>query len=299
MAKRLNSLIRSDPAKTTVFFSPFQSNSSKHALVRTGSPRNTNSFIHSLLMSSNKDYQAMNDTRRNEYVEKICTKFATEKTEPNMPRFDLPKFAVITEMLTSVDFETLNKCSEKYLSDTEKCKNALKHTLMQIVSQKEELNSLSDEGLRKLKLTIYKFVDRAVETTVTVRSTFDEKDPDTLNELADYIDRDIYILDGHSRVKLTTSTVRGRKSVICLKLDEKTYEPVGRISRHQGNIERDFSRSDPLIRRMSMYVSEPELIAREHPDLIEYLPKNMIPRTWSDGDDEQYPDSLNLASVNQ
>jgi hypothetical protein len=214
---------------------------------------------------------------------------------PRLTSSKLQRFGVVRDLLDWRDIDALQTCAEANLLDEKECRRALEKAVLQALGKKKQLKELTDDGLRKLKTIAYKFVNRAVdyalEDGAASERGFDENSPETLDAVADYLGRDVYVLDGKTRAPdlkgTASSAIKGRGALVCLRLHNQYYEPVGRIGHYRGNIQRDFKQDDPLIRRLRVFVSSPELVAQEYPDLIPYLPQSLRPQSWLPSDEEE------------
>ena len=121
----------------------------------------------------------------------------------------------------------------------------------------------------------------------------------SINFISNRFNRDIYFLDGNTRVPYnncdTLDTLTGRKSIVVIWINKNHYEIVGRLL--PGNrIQREFDPKDPLIMKLNMFMLEPHKIPKTYPELTEYVPKlsqddseddsNYSPRRRSRGVDD-------------
>lgn len=118
----------------------------------------------------------------------------------------------------------------------------------------------------------------------------EEIDSYTISLISDRFNRDVYFLDGNTRLPYnnapTTHDLKKRKSMIVLYVDNCHYEIVGRLLPGQ-RVQREFDHDDPLIQRIYTFLVHPEKIADKYPDLVTYLPLNS--RKGSDSK-SKYPD---------
>lgn len=108
---------------------------------------------------------------------------------------------------------------------------------------------------------------KSVETSI---------DSYSIGIISDRIDRDIYVIDGRTRLPYmnasTKDNILGRKSIIVVWVEKNHYEVVGRLL--PGNrIQREFTKDDPIIKKIYTVLVEPELVSEKYPNLVPYLPK--------------------------
>ena len=104
----------------------------------------------------------------------------------------------------------------------------------------------------------------------------EDVDSYTIEFISDRFNRDVYFLDGTSRLPYntcpTTANIKSRKSMIVLWVGGNHYEIVGRLL--PGNrIQREFQADDELINRIRTFLTKPEKIKDLYPDLVEHLPR--------------------------
>jgi hypothetical protein len=110
----------------------------------------------------------------------------------------------------------------------------------------------------------------------------EEVDTFSLNLIADKVDRDMYFIDGTTRMPYnncsTAETLKGRKSIILLWVGESHYEILGRLLKGR-KVQREFTHDDPLIVKLKMFLLQPEKIESTYPELSSYLPKTHRPKS--------------------
>lgn len=114
----------------------------------------------------------------------------------------------------------------------------------------------------------------------------------SINYIADRFNRDIYFLNGNNRVPYnncdTADTLKGRKSIVVIWINKNHYEIVGRLL--PGNrIQREFEANDPLIKKLKMFLLEPEKIPKQYPELSSHIPKSKNDDSDSDNNSEYSP----------
>lgn len=136
--------------------------------------------------------------------------------------------------------------------------------------------------LKKLKQFIRSACVIAIDTTyekyvADLEDVTESVDQNSIGLISDRFSRDVYFLDSKNRLPYQIggdSNIKNRKSVIVMWVKECHYEVVGRLL--PGNrVQREFSPSDPLIKRIHAFLFEPETVASKYPALAPYLPKNV------------------------
>ena len=98
-----------------------------------------------------------------------------------------------------------------------------------------------------------------------------------LSTLSDTFNRDIYFIDGETRMPYnnasTAENLKGRKSVIILWVSRNHYEIVGRLLPNN-IVQREFKHDDPLIEKMYTFLIHPEKICDNYPELETFIPKD-------------------------
>jgi len=122
----------------------------------------------------------------------------------------------------------------------------------------------------------------------------EEVDSYTIDFISNRFDRDIYFINGNNRLPYNNylSEIKLRKkSIIVILIDKNHYEIVGRLL--PGNkIQREFDCNDILIKKINMFLLNPERIPSNYPELKEYLPdyespiKNFLEEQEQDSDDQ-------------
>ena len=171
--------------------------------------------------------------------------------------------------------EKIDTCSEvvvketlDYLKDCNEIKKLGQERVEYIQAKtKEMLSTILTEAKNSAYRTYVKGLERVSEDVDTY----------TIEFISERFNRDIYFLDGTSRLPYNTfptdKNIKGRKSMILLWIGGNHYEIVGRLL--PGNrIQREFPADDELVNRVRTFVSQPEKIQELYPDLSEYLPRD-------------------------
>ena len=147
------------------------------------------------------------------------------------------------------------------------------------------LNTIDDKKSKFILTTISEFITEVCKESYTsafknykksLENVGSEVDNYTINFISDRFNRDIYFLDGKTRTPYnncdTLDTLKGRKSIIVIWINKNHYEIVGRLL--PGNrIQREFTSDDPLIKKLKMFLLNPEQIPKNYPELSSYIPK--------------------------
>jgi len=174
------------------------------------------------------------------------------------------------------------KRSEDGLIDS--CKLEIVNHSLKYLERLDSLRDVEREKVQYLKATLSNFVN--VVTNEAEESAFNEyvsglknisKEVDsyTIGLISDRFNRDVYFIDGNTRMPYRTgdtANLKNRKSLIVIWIDQSHYEIVGRLL--PGNrIQREFNSDDPLIKKINMILCNPQYVSRSYPELVSYLPK--------------------------
>ena len=134
----------------------------------------------------------------------------------------------------------------------------------------KKMNDLMLMVLKEAKDSAYRSYVKGLERVSESVDTY------TIEFISNRFDRDIYFLDGTSKLPYNTCptsvNLKGRKSMIILWIGGNHYEIVGRLL--PGNrIQREFAADDELINRMRTFLTQPEKIKELYPDFVKYLPR--------------------------
>jgi hypothetical protein len=156
--------------------------------------------------------------------------------------------------------EFLNKKSEMRTVGKEKAQYILKKVLYMIETI---LSEAKDSAYR----SYVKGLERVSEDVDTY----------TIQFISDRFDRDVYFMDGTSRIPYnncpTTKNIKERKSIFVLWVGGNHYEVIGRLL--PGNrIQREFAHDDEFVKRVRTFLLNPEKIEELYPKMSEFLPKN-------------------------
>lgn len=94
--------------------------------------------------------------------------------------------------------------------------------------------------------------------------------------ISEYFDIDIYFIDGKNRMPYQNNSskyIKNRKSIIILWVNDNHYEIIG-ILLPGNHIQRSFEPDHPIIKKINMFLNQPNDIKLLYPELIPFLPKN-------------------------
>jgi hypothetical protein len=117
-----------------------------------------------------------------------------------------------------------------------------------------------------------------------LENTKEDIDTYSIDFISERFDRNIYFMNDSNRLPTNNlfveNTIKNRKSIILICVSKKHYEVVGRLL--PGNkIQREFDYDDPLIKKINMFLQNPEKIRYEYPDLQEHLSTSPLRKNFS------------------
>jgi len=182
------------------------------------------------------------------------------------------------------------------------CKTEIVNHSLKYLENVYSLRGVEQEKVEYLKDTLSNFVNVIVneaedisfkEYVSGLKNISEEVDSYTIGLISDRFNRDVYFIDGNTRMPYRTgdtANLKNRKSLIVIWIDQCHYEIVGRLL--PGNrIQREFNYGDPLIKKINMILCNPEYVSQSYPELVSYLPKEYrtvsrkITYTESDSED--------------
>jgi hypothetical protein len=104
------------------------------------------------------------------------------------------------------------------------------------------------------------------------RNTF--MDTSNIELLCNKFDRDIYFIDGNTRIPyigIGQQNIKNRKSLIIIWVKKVHYEIAGILLKNN-RIQREFDPDDPVIVKIKTFLYNPWVISEKYPDLVKYLP---------------------------
>jgi hypothetical protein len=190
-----------------------------------------------------------------------------EAVEKNLETYDilfsLINFSTFEKILDSDSSLKIKKesCIEIVAEELKKIKRSVdkERRIYCLKCFSRLLNIMYDEVYEKVKKDCKK---RKQKVEYEVNEKF-------IQDVSEYIDRDIYIIDCDTRLP-KNYLAESRKSIILLNLDDDHYEVMGRLL--PGNsIQRNFDFGDPLIRRIYSFLYDIDVIKKEYPYLLPYV----------------------------
>jgi len=200
-------------------------------------------------------------------------------------------YKIISELLTFEEITSICLPTAYDISDNDKIEKTIEivsETVVEFLNKKPEMCKI---GVKKAEY-ILKNVLFMVETVLSeakmsayrsyvkgLERVSEQVDTYTIQFISDRFDRDVYFIDGTSRIPYnncpTTKNIKDRKSMFVLWVGGNHYEIIGRLL--PGNrIQREFTQDDELVKRVKTFLLEPEKIDELYPEISEFLPKNYI-----------------------
>ena len=205
-------------------------------------------------------------------------------------------YTLITELIplkTIVEVtlpQAYSKAEGKTITDT---KEIIIDTVIESMNEQKDFKELDEERVKYFnKIMIELLTEVVIRAEKSAYRTFvrglqsinEEVDEITIGMLSEHIKRDIYFLDGRTRLPLNQNmyeNIKYRKSIVILNIDNH-YEVIGRLL--PGNhIQREFLHDDHLIKRLHTILYYPEQIKEKYPHLTPYF---NIPESKSDQDSD-------------
>ena len=217
-----------------------------------------------------KNYDKFKNKIKNTYINNIIHKLSINKL--------LLPYTYITNHIP-IDIFEKKILPESYKKTENK---PILHIKLEIVNQTLiYLNEVGvkdyEDDLREMLLVIS---DQAENLSydnyinkISDKSSF--MDTTNIELLSNKFDRDIYFIDGNTRIPyrgLGEENIRNRKSLIIIWVNKVHYE-IGGVLLHNNKIQRDFDPTHPLILKIKTFLYNPWLVSEKYPDLKKYLAK--------------------------
>ena len=141
------------------------------------------------------------------------------------------------------------------------------------------INNFLTVFFRELELDCFKMVKDKV---------FKEVNPFLLSLICSRFKRDLFIIDSKTKLPVKyPDFVTSKKSIVLLKIDDN-FEPIGRL-KQKNNIQYEFEPEDMYIKKLSMFLLNPEKFKNKYPELLTES-KNKRNIYFSDSDSEEEKD---------
>ncbi len=213
---------------------------------------------------------------------------------------DFENYELVIQLLPLKILETkiLPKSYDQSADDKiEKTAKFLLDNVINYIESLDEIKNADQENVNYIKQLIMNFIitvlgeaeDSAFNNFVKgLENIKEEVDTYTIEFISDRFNRDIFFLDGNTRLPYnncsTTTNIKNRRTIILIWIGENHYEVVGRLL--PGNrIQREFSTDDPLVDKLKTCIMEPDKIAEKYPELLEPDEANLPMEVESSGDD--------------
>jgi hypothetical protein len=181
------------------------------------------------------------------------------------------------------------KSKNKNISDI--CEAIINETTTYIKNKKCLIDI---QAIRKFLLTIFKEAeDQAFKTFVSnLQNSKKDVDENIVSLVSNHFKRDIYFLNYKNRMPYmhcqTTKKLKKQKSIILFCFGKGRYEIIGKLL-NNNFIQREFDFDDIIIKKMYMFLVNPEKIQTNFKDLVQYLPQKG--KKNSDSEEESGKDS--------
>lgn len=217
-------------------------------------------------------------SKTKEILKKLLTKYNKDdyKLLTELVPLKIIESNILPASYHSAENEVIEECNEivvknacEYLYNRPEFKNIPESKSDYIVNV---LINMFLEILRFSKKMAYN------EHVESMKNSNEDVDSFTLSTLSDTFNRDIYFIDGETRMPYnnasTTESLKGRKSVIILWVGRNHYEILGRLL-PDNIVQREFKPDDPLIEKMYTFLLKPEEIIKKYPELEAFIPKDL------------------------
>ena len=216
------------------------------------------------------------------FLELLTSFYCSDNVEED-EMFELITKIVKLEYFEKIILPNIYKKYEKDTLRTQKDK-IIKHSTIVLNNKLKTTNDLDEVHKKYLIKTFRKLIINILNLAEEQSfNTYIEKlysssfyiDEYFTEIISDYFNRDIFFIDGKTRMlyqNASKNNIKNRKSVILLWINDSHYEIVGRLNKEQNKFVREFQTNDPLILKFKMFLCNPEQISENHPELIEYLP---------------------------
>ena len=165
------------------------------------------------------------------------------------------------------------KSKNKNISDI--CEAIINETTTYIKNKKCLIDI---QSIRKFLLTIFKEAeDQAFKTFVSnLQNSKKDVDENIVSLVSNHFKRDIYFLNYKNRMPYmhcqTIKKLKKQKSIIIFCFGKGRYEVIGKLL-NNNFIQREFDFDDIIIKKMYMFLVNPEKIQTNFKDLVQYLPQ--------------------------
>ena len=220
---------------------------------------------------------------------KIKHKQTKDLLKQILEKFSQEDNRLIIELVTLDNLERniLPKSYEESENENiEECNEMIVKNAVDFLLKRPEFRNLEEEKsdyLIKVLISMFLFIlkiskKQAYEEYISnMKDVNEDVDSFTLSIISDKFNRDIYFIDGETRLPYnnasTTQNLKKRKSIIILWVGRNHYEVIGRLLPNNV-VQREFKPTDILIDKMYTYLIEPSNIYNKYPDLEPYIPKD-------------------------
>lgn len=268
--------------KTVVFYSPLEK---EDVTVRTGTIDNI-SFIHSVLHAYSREYSHLEEVERQNLVDKVygelLTIYTQELLTQSKPQIHELILSFITNFLAENNTDVYEILAEvipvpeisRIFADHENPDAQV----LTVLQTNLTAFQLEEERIQYCLSKMTNLLAEAHEhAEKKIRPESLPLNRHVINIFGNYINRDIFCLNFHTRMPIheRSSDYKKRKSIVLLQLEYKKklykYEVIGKLL--PGNrVQREFDYKDPFVKSIRIFLYEPDRFAEDYPDLVEYLP---------------------------
>lgn len=186
---------------------------------------------------------------------------------------DLEKYQIVTELVPIEDLEqkilltAYSKTEDDYIAET---KTIIVQDILDMLNKKDEIQSLPEDKadyIRKIAKKFFKTIlDRSERDAFKsfikgLQNMSEEVDEFTIGIISDHFNRDIYFVDGRTRIPYSKASpqtyLKRRKSIILAWVGENHYEIVG-VCLPGNHIQREFLPDHPLVDRLYTFLCHPD-----------------------------------------
>ena len=202
---------------------------------------------------------------------------------PSLAEFVKPAhkevYAILFELLPpdTIISECMPKISSR--SSLSECWDIISDTLCDLLEQNKKVQQVSITKQKYLKNRLIEFAKIVNSDSITesfneyvdnMRQTESFVDTLMFDIIANWFCRDIYIIDGETRLPYlyhTLSAETNRLGIVLLWVNQNHYEIIGRMNEDDNTVQREFDSDDEFIEKIRLYVDDQEQALTTYPEL--------------------------------
>ncbi len=181
---------------------------------------------------------------------------------------------ILPKAYDSTSGKKIDRCTKAIIKET--------LTYLDSLQEFKAINEKQQDYLATKLFDLITYIGKEAENEAfenyvkSLENTREDIDSSTLELISDRFNRDIYFLDGSTRLPYNhcpnANSIKGRRSIIIIWIDHNHYEIVGRLL--PGNrIQREFSADDPIVQKFNEFLFNHQLFKQKYPDLASYYNK--------------------------